>query len=234
MTSSGAPNNPAPLQASGLPRAWDAQHLGHPDPDTANLLFAHYVGLLKGYRRSGWLRQDLPCDVESVAEHSHRTAVLAVLSSLKLPADMDRWKVVAMAVLHDVPEVLVGDLRPQDSDRKTKDALETEAMRRLVQGLEGEAPLLALWNEFQEGRSREARLVHSLDKLEMALQALEYGRRHPGFDAHSFIKSATREIQDSSVKDLLRSLLTKKWQTLLAPETSSHSTPSEQHPMSAT
>ena len=33
---------------------------------------------------------------------------------------------------------------------------------------------LAVWNEYQEGKTKEAKAVRQLDKIEMALQAKEY------------------------------------------------------------
>ena len=36
--------------------------------------------------------------------------------------------------------------------------------------------LNALWHEYEEGRTREAKFVKDLDRIEMALQAAEYER----------------------------------------------------------
>ena len=62
---------------------------------------------------------------ESVAEHSWRIALMAMLLREEFPAlDMDR--VVDMCLIHDLGECFTGDIptfRKTDADRKTEDAL---------------------------------------------------------------------------------------------------------------
>ncbi|MFN7146928.1 MAG: HD domain-containing protein, partial [Myxococcota bacterium] len=62
--------------------------------------------LLKEVDRSGWTRIGVP-HPESVAAHSWGVALLALL---RCPPELDRHKLLAMAILHDLAEVRVGDL----------------------------------------------------------------------------------------------------------------------------
>ena len=61
---------------------------------------------LKSLKRSGWVYHDIPKS-ESVAEHSFGLAFLTLV--IDLPKDVDRLKLVKMAILHDVGEAIIGD-----------------------------------------------------------------------------------------------------------------------------
>ena len=65
------------------------------------LEFLRAVGGLKGLTRRGWLEAGIK-NPESVAEHSYRTAVLAmILADLQ---GLDAEKAIRMALLHDMAE----------------------------------------------------------------------------------------------------------------------------------
>jgi len=65
-----------------------------------------------------------------------------------------------------------------------------------------------LWDEYQKNATKEAQLLHQVDKLEMALQATEYEKS--GFtkaQIASFIKSAKIEVTDSDLQKILSKFL---------------------------
>ena len=81
---------------------------------------------LKDVARTGWVRNDVN-NPESVAAHSWGMAILA----LKLtPKELDLSKVLSLCLVHDIPEVRVGDLTPHD-DCSTKSEDELNAMKEL-------------------------------------------------------------------------------------------------------
>ncbi|KYH37822.1 MAG: metal dependent phosphohydrolase [Candidatus Bathyarchaeota archaeon B23] len=133
------------------------------------------AGRLKRTLRRGWVRAGVP-HPESVAEHSYRAALLAMLLADLEGVDCER--ALRMALLHDLPESEVGDLTPEEKRRLGEDHLrgEEEAMQLLLSGLP--RPLaeeyLDLWREYRRRESPEAVIVHQADRLEMILQALEY------------------------------------------------------------
>ena len=136
------------------------------------------AGRLKELPRAGWVREGVP-EPESVADHSFRTAVLALALGPEL--GVDTAKLVQMLVVHDLAESDpgVGDITPRDGvPPAEKYRREREAMERLCAPLPNGAAMLALWSEYEEGQSPEARVAKQLDALEMALQAAEYERRH--------------------------------------------------------
>src|SRR5262245_30867956 len=99
------------------------------------LRFLSRVGTLKDLKRTGWLRRDLP-DPESVADHSFRTAILALLVGADL--GVDTAKLTALVLVHDLPESdpEVGDLTPFCGvGREEKRRRERASMERLCAGL---------------------------------------------------------------------------------------------------
>ena len=147
-----------------------------------------YLGL-KDVLRQGWVNAGVPTP-ESVAAHSWGMAVLA----LKLcPKELNLEHVLKLCLVHDLPEVVVGDLTPDD-DRTTKAEDERAAMEQLA------PEWVALFDEYEGQSSPEAVFVRSLDKLDMALQADVYADQ-TGIDLSSFVDSARKTLGDH---DLLR------------------------------
>ena len=143
--------------------------------DTADLLeFMHTCGNLKKETRKGWLRYNIP-EPESVADHSWRMAVICM--ALDSTNELDINKMIKMALIHDLAEALTGDITPGDGiPREKKLEMEREAVEKILTGVDDSGELRGLWEEYNTGESREARAVVAVDKLEMALQAVEYTR----------------------------------------------------------
>ena len=142
-----------------------------------------YLGL-KDVLRQGWVNAGVESP-ESVAAHSWGMAVLA----LKLcPEGLKLEHVLKLCLVHDLPEVIVGDLTPQD-DVSTKSADERAAMEQLA------PEWVSLFDEYEEQTTPEAVFVKSLDKLDMALQAIVYMNRSD-LDLEQFIESARKTLGD--------------------------------------
>ena len=161
---------------------------------------------LKELTRAGWTRVGIP-GPESVADHSWGVAWLVMVL---LPADLDRGRALSYAVLHDLPEVRVGDLTPADGvPRATKHAAEAAAMEGLCAGLPNGDRIVQTWTAYEARADPESRFVHQLDKLDMALQACRYGRRCE-VDLTEFLESAAQHIEHPrlvAVLDALRAEL---------------------------
>lgn len=134
---------------------------------------------LKQLYRQGWLQRGVPAErCESVAEHSFGVATLALFVADALFPQLDRQRLLRMALLHDFGEIHAGDLTPADGvSSAEKRRRETASVERVLAGLPGGAEYVALWREYEEGVSAEARLLRLLDRLEMGLQALIYERQ---------------------------------------------------------
>ena len=154
---------------------------------------------LKALPRAGWSRVGVP-DPESVAAHSWGIAYLVLRMC---PPELNLGRALAIATLHDLPEVRVGDITPHDNvSPSEKRARETEAAEAM---LEDRPDLLALWKEYVERASPEARMVRDLDKLDMAIQAAVYARA-TGIDTRAFVESAFSAARDPLVRQWISEL----------------------------
>ena len=147
---------------------------------------------LKNIIRAGWVKVGIERP-ESVASHSWGMSALA----LELcPKHLDLSKVLSLCIVHDVPEIIVGDLTPlDDCTNKAKD--EHSAMQKLA------PQWLYLFEEYEAGQTAEAKFVKQIDKLDMALQAVIY-RNEQGVDTSEFIESARKKIHDSNLQELIQ------------------------------
>lgn len=146
---------------------------------------------LKDVARTGWVRNDVN-NPESVAAHSWGMAILA----LKLtPKELDLSKVLSLCLVHDIPEVRVGDLTPHD-DCSTKADDELSAMKELS------PEWVHLFEEYELGETEEAKFVKQLDKLDMGLQAMIYESKQ-GLDLSEFKSSALSKITNFELSSLI-------------------------------
>lgn len=190
-----------------------------PDPTAAranpNLLDVFLrILALKGLYRQGWLKRGVPESVcESVADHSFGTAILALLVAGRPPfQDADPVKTCRMALVHELGEVYAGDITPVDGiTKETKYRMERDSLLRVLEGAPGAGELRALWEEFEEGVSPEARLLRRLDRLEMGIQAAVY--RADGFPRmEEFLESARKAVGDGYLKEVLeRAVDSERW-----------------------
>lgn len=176
-----------------------------PEADSRSLLqFFMMSGRLKSEMRRGWVKKlgmDRP---ESVADHSYRTALITLIFSDSL--GLDTGKALRLALLHDLPEAIVGDAMPEERSGKRKTEMETKAMEEILSELSEEQRALYLeaWGEFVDGKTPEARLVRQADKLEMAIQAWEYANeRGDPLLAKEFWASARGQVEDARLLEIL-------------------------------
>jgi putative hydrolase of HD superfamily len=179
--------------------------------DDALLRFLHLAGRLKETPRAGWALRGI-AEPESVAEHSHRMALLALVLAPRAEPPLDAARCVAMALVHDLAEALVGDITPFDGvDADEKRRREEEAMRTLA-ALAGDDGLLALWREYAAAETPEARFVKELDRLETVLQASEHGAREGVGHAAlgEFWNAAAARLSSADTRALLNALVRER------------------------
>ena len=76
-------------------------------------------GRLKAERRRGWVKKLGLNNPESVADHSYRTALMAMVISDS--RGLDTVKAVRLALLHDLPEAIVGRCHARGKVREAQD-----------------------------------------------------------------------------------------------------------------
>ncbi|KAG1815455.1 HD domain-containing protein [Suillus variegatus] len=151
------------------------------DASIDRLAFFHVLERLKTQKRTGW----------SISDHMYRMAVLAMCTS---DTALDVSKCVMMAIVHDLAEAQVGDITPREGiSKQEKQRLEAEAMHNFVHDMLHGSPaalqIEALWNEYEEGETDEAKFV----------KAREYEMAH-ALDLQPFFDSSLPHLRHPEVK----------------------------------
>lgn len=110
---------------------------------------------------------------ENDAEHSWHLAVMAIVLSAHANSTVDILKVVKMVLIHDIVEIDAGDTFIYDTQKDhTNTAEEFEAAKRIFGLLPADqaAHFIAIWEEFEEGKTAEAKFARTMDRLEPLLQ----------------------------------------------------------------
>lgn len=110
---------------------------------------------------------------ENDAEHSWHLAVMAVLlAEYAEEAGVDIVRVLKMVIVHDLVEIDAGDTYCYDEEAaRDKPERETRAADRIFGLLPDDQArqMRALWDEFEEMTTPEARFANALDRLQPLL-----------------------------------------------------------------
>jgi putative hydrolase of HD superfamily len=163
------------------------------------LTFTQHVGKLKTTPRTGWVLRGVKNRIESVAEHSFRTAVLCLLTPKELNINIE--KAVLMALLHDLAESITGDLIPNTTSEERKHQNELLAMKEITHGLPSEIQerIMNLWYEYEERMTKEAILVKDMDRFDMVLQAFTYEQEHHHDNLSEFFDSVRGKFNSNGI-----------------------------------
>jgi putative hydrolase of HD superfamily len=111
--------------------------------------------------------------LENNAEHSWHISLMVWLFSSFFEHKINLEKAIKMALIHDLVEIYAGDIFAYDFEaRKEKPQKEVLAAQRLFKLLpkKQKEELFSLWTEYEERKTPEAKLVHSMDKLQPIIQ----------------------------------------------------------------
>ena len=163
---------------------------------------------LKKISRQGWIDKLLLDNPESVADHTYSMAIIGMVIS-----DLENYnseKIIKMILLHDLAESKIGDITPEQLNKEKKNELENNVFNKIIKNLPNliKSQYLQIWKEYQENTSLESKLVHQIDKLEMALQAKIYKNDgHSQKKLESFFESAKIDITDPKLKELFTKII---------------------------
>lgn len=130
---------------------------------------------LKDVVRSGWKVWHVERGrLESVAEHVYGTQMLAIAMWSEYGYDLDLAKVIMMLAVHELEEMVIGDVIPFETSAEEKKLRGREAVVELLSGLDGDTPVRELADEFYAQETAEARFAKECDKLEADLQCRVY------------------------------------------------------------
>ena len=172
--------------------------------------FLNVIEKLKCNTRHSWTSNGRH---ESVAEHSWRLAVMAMLCADEYP-DLDINKVIKMCLIHDFGEALTGDIPAfLKTDEHEKD--EEKAIEILLALLPADTKeeISALFEEMKLLKTDEARLYKSLDNIEALIshneadistwlhreyeENLTYGQKNSEWS--SWTKELRKEVEQDSI-----------------------------------
>jgi len=138
--------------------------------------------LLEADRLKGVLRQSQIIDGsrrENSAEHSWHLALMSLVLGEYAPAGTDLGRVTAMTVVHDLVEIDAGDLfvyAGEQAQARQEEAERAAADRLFALLPAGQAASFrALWDEFEERRTPEAKFARALDRLQPMLANYQLG-----------------------------------------------------------
>jgi 5'-deoxynucleotidase YfbR-like HD superfamily hydrolase len=173
------------------------------------LKFLYLIGKSKRILRSGWVREKVR-DPESVAEHSFRLSVMAMVFADQLGLDKER--LIKMALVHDLAEIITGDLvwsRGAIIDikkRAEKEEREKREIEKIFAMIGQQDEYRKLYSDMTERVSSEARIFWQLDKLEMAIQAFEY-EVEQGKKLDEFFVNADLQISHPLLRKIFNRIL---------------------------
>lgn len=157
---------------------------------------------LKTTKREGWRRFGIDHG-ESISDHMYRMSIITMLCPPSLRSRIDISRCINMALVHDMAELLVGDITPVDGVLKSeKSRRESTTMDFLCKDLLGNVggghageSIKSAWQEYEDSETLESHFVHDVDKIELILQMLEYEKSHGGrIDLGEFTHVANRIV----------------------------------------
>ena len=169
----------------------------------ANLLFQ--ANILKNIPRSGY--QFLGAGKESVAEHSFSVSFIAFVM-VQMEPDVDAFRLIAMCLVHDLPEAKTGDLNYVQ--KKYVTANENKALRHITQNLPFGTTLVDLITEFNERRSLESKLAHDADQLALILDLkalLDIGYDPP----KKWLPFALNRLETKTAQTIAQGIMKTEW-----------------------
>lgn len=161
------------------------------------------LGMLKKYHHNGVMAAGVKIP-DTVAEHSHRAAVIAyVLGKLE---GVDAEKAACMLLFHDTPEARIGDHNKIAQRYIDREKVEEDVLKEQVEELPSAIAkdIEDMWIDKHKGNSKLALVAHDADLLETAIQAKEY--LDIGHPTQGWIDNVKNHLKTTSAIKLLHEL----------------------------
>ena len=134
--------------------------------------------ILELEKLKGVLRKTKPVGLEryeNTAEHSWQAALTALIFLDHAREELDALKVLKMLLIHDVVEIDAGDVFVYDAQARSDIAEDEEKAAVRIFGMLDDplgTELLALWREFEERKTPEAKFAKAIDRVNPVIQNL--------------------------------------------------------------
>lgn len=149
---------------------------------------------LKTIIRTGWIYRNVEKEYqENDSLHIMQMFALALAYfSLVKNINLDQKKVYEMILIHEIGEIIAGDIREGDKRHKTKHEIEKRAIEQTFSCIKTGNYFISLWEAFESRETDEALFVYQLDKIDPILKAafldLELNRKDLLDDFFSYEK----------------------------------------------
>ena len=110
---------------------------------------------------------------ENDAEHSWHLAMMTIVLAEHSDKPIDVLKVVKMVLIHDIVEIDAGDVFIYDTLKNHTNTDEELLAAQRIFGLLPEKQakeFIAIWQEFEDGKTDEAKFAKTMDRFEPLLQ----------------------------------------------------------------
>ena len=158
---------------------------------------------LKNVIRTGWKDWNVQRDrIESVAEHIYGVQMLAIAMQSEFEYDINIEKVIFMLAIHEIGEIIIGDLIQFQISKQEKRKIENEAVHNILKDLINGKQIEELYVEFEAHETKESIFAYQCDKLECDLQCKLYDEENC-----VDLKNQTSNIslEDERVQKLMKS-----------------------------
>lgn len=153
--------------------------------------FYLYVNKLKYKIRTGFVEIGITKErLESVAEHIYGCLMLSIAVDSEYNLNIDMYKVLKMLTIHELDEVLKPDFTLRSGiTKEEKIKIGVESVNIVASTLSSRDELISLVNEFNEGKTKEAKFCYLIDKIECDMQAKIYD-----LDGNFLIEKAKEDL----------------------------------------
>jgi len=190
------------------------------------LAFLRAAEALKHTTRVAWTSTG---EQENVASHTWRLCLMALVLAPRFPG-IDVGKLLRICIVHDLGEAIGGDISaklqvnlPNKAEQERRDLLQ------LCEPLPAHTreEIVALWDEYEQAASPEARIAKGLDKLETILQHNQ-GAMPDDFDFRFNLEYGAKYTTDDPILRTIRAVLDEETERRAhereARDSSSHTT----------
>lgn len=147
---------------------------------------------------------------ENSAEHSWQLAIGLMTLKPYLPVSLDFFKMVKMALLHDIVEIDAGDVIAFDLAARAANEENERAAAKRIFGLLPEQlgqEFLSLWEEYEASESLEAQYAQVIDRIMPMILNLHNG-------GQSWVENGIAYEQVIKRGELTKTLLPELWDAL--------------------
>ena len=140
--------------------------------------------------------------LESVGDHTLQLIMLASVITNELKIEVDLKKLMEMLLVHDVGEIIIGDISEVETDKTIKNEYEDDAVKYVFSklGEKSSEYYFSLWKEMYERTTDLAKFAYLLDKLDAVIKAgiYEESLNVQGlFEEFSTLQTSRRTFDDT-------------------------------------